>query len=180
MVAVGCVLQIYRKLSRMSWEPDIGLSREAWGPRFWKILHTLAECSGEQSTQIQMNDEADAWHILLRVQAYVMPCALCKDHYIEWHRTHKTESLRTIHGDERRAWIRRWLWGCHNRVNLMNQKISPELESLPMLFPRVPIEKEMKELSTMFQLALQKQSLKAEDITRWKQTIARLRLMIHI
>jgi hypothetical protein len=164
----------------MAWDPDIGLSREAWGPRFWKILHTLAECSGEQTTQIQMNDEADAWHTLLRAQAHVMPCTLCKDHYLEWHRTHKTDGLRTMQCEERKAWLRKWLWGCHNRVNLTNQKISPELDSLPFLYTRVPIEKEMKELSSMFQLALMKQSLKPEDVTRWKQTIARLRLMAHI
>lgn len=164
----------------MAWEPNIGLSREAWGPRFWKILHTLAECSGEQMTQIQMNDEADAWHTLLRAQAFVMPCTLCKDHYLEWHRTHKTDGLRTLMGEERKQWLRKWLWGCHNRVNLMNQKVSPLVDELPGLFKRVPIEKEMKELSSMFQLALQKQSLHAEDITRWKQTVSRLRLMAHI
>ena len=161
----------------MAWEHEIGLSRDAWGPRFWKILHTLAECSGEQSTQIQMNDEADAWQILLRIQAHVMPCILCKDHYLEWHRTHKTDGLRSMQGDERKAWLRKWIWGCHNRVNLMNQKISPLLEELPSLFKRVPVEKEMKELSSMFQLALLKQTLHAENITRWKQTVSRLRLM---
>jgi hypothetical protein len=62
----------------------------------------------------------------------------------------------------------------------MNQKISPEVDSLPFLYKRVPIEKEMKELSSMFQLALLKQSLKPEDITRWKQTISRLRLMANV
>lgn len=164
----------------MAWDLNIGLSREAWGPRFWKILHTLAECSGQQHTQIENNDEADAWQTLLKTQAHVMPCSLCKDHYLEWFRTHKLDGLRGLVGEERQQFLRRWLWGCHNRVNLTNQKISPEIDTLPFLYKRVPIEKEMKELSSMFQLALQKQSLHAEDITRWKQTLSRLRVMYRI
>jgi hypothetical protein len=32
--------------------PIPSLSKESWGPNFWMILHTLAECSGNQSNQI--------------------------------------------------------------------------------------------------------------------------------
>jgi hypothetical protein len=163
---------------------SIGLQREAWGPRFWLILHSLAERSGSQSNMILQNDEADAWIILLKSQAFVMPCALCKTHYLEYWTTHKPDSVRGLQGLERREYLRRWLWKAHDRVNKMfvasggPEKTSPPIESMPTLYPQRSLDKPLKELSTMFQQALAVQQLKPEDITRWKSVIQRLRLLI--
>jgi bisphosphoglycerate-dependent phosphoglycerate mutase len=107
----------------MSEIKPIGLLREAWGPRFWKVLHVLAEHSGNQINQITSNDEVDAWILLLKTQAFVMPCALCKQHYLEWYGQQKLDGLKEYVGEKRRDWLRKWLWGCHKRVNEMNQNI---------------------------------------------------------
>jgi hypothetical protein len=158
----------------------IGLSRESWGPRFWKILHTFAECSGSYTNTILQNDEADAWNILLKAQQFVMPCILCKGHYANWIVAHKFSKLRAIVGEERRAFLRSWVWGCHNAVNITNEKPSPDLDTMPVLYPKQGIEKEIKELYSMFQLGLDKRQLKLEDIHRWKTVVARLRSMYSI
>jgi len=158
----------------------IGLTREAWGPRFWKILHTLAEQSGFQNTVIQNNDEADAWILLLKLQAFVMPCSLCRKHFQEWYISHRVDGLRGILGENRRKWIREWLWSCHKRVNDLTQKESPELKNLPELYSKKSIEKEFRELLTMFQAALNQQQLKSEDIYRWKTSLAKLRVFYGI
>ncbi len=159
---------------------QIGLQREAWGPRFWRILHTLAECTGQQGTLLQSNDEADAWILLIKALPFVMPCALCRQHFQEWASKRRLDNLRTIYHEERRELLRGWLWGCHDRVNQMNQKESPLLETCTEAYPRRSIEKEVRELATMFQLALAQRQLKPEDITRWKQVLARLRIMYGI
>jgi len=65
----------------------MSLDRLWWGPKFWKILHTFAECSGGLQNQILRNDEADIWKILLKTQAFVMPCPRCRDHYLEYRNT---------------------------------------------------------------------------------------------
>ena len=78
---------------------QIGLQREAWGPRFWTILHTLAECSGKQNTLIQSNDEADAWIGLIRALPGALPCALCRQHFREWLVQRRMDHLRTISKD---------------------------------------------------------------------------------
>lgn len=155
----------------------IGLSKEAWGPRFWSILHRFAEQSGRQNNAVQENDEADAWMILLKAQAHVMPCALCKNHYLEWQNQQKPELLRGIKGPERRIFLREWLWGCHERVNEMNGKPSFSLDTMPVKYPKQSVEKEFQELKTMFSLALNKLQLKVEDIHRWRQAVSRLRVM---
>ena len=158
----------------------LGLAREAWGPRFWKILHTLAETSGSQRQAILNLDEAEAWIILLKAQQFVMPCALCKDHYKQWRTSHPTELVRKLSGEERKDFLRQWLWGCHNRVNQMNNKVSVPIEELPSLYPKQSIQKELNELNTMFQLAITRQSLKYEEVKVWKAVIQRLRLLVGV
>jgi hypothetical protein len=159
---------------------QIGLSREAWGPRFWKILHTLTEQCGNQINQIMSNDEADTWIILLKTQAFVMPCALCKQHFLEWIHARRPETLRTLVGKARRDWLRTWLWGCHDRVNAMNQKKSPDIGVLPELYRKQSIEKPTKELFGMFQHAMSAQQLKSEDVAKWKKSLAMLRTIYGI
>jgi hypothetical protein len=156
---------------------QIGLQREAWGPRYWKILHTMAELSGQFTNMIMSNDEADAWIILLKSQAFVMPCKICKTHYLEWFNSNKVDKLRKLNGNERKEYIRKWLWGCHKRVNDMNEKETPELNTLPELYPRQSIEKEVREIIAMLQLAVNTQQLLYEDVKRWKLVIHRLRTM---
>jgi hypothetical protein len=179
------MLQFYGiKISYMASTPKtemaVSLARDQWGPKFWEILHTMAELTGNQVSQIENNDEADAWIILLRSQAFTMPCALCKQHYLEWQKNHPFSHLRKLLGKDRRDFLRKWLWGCHDRVNQMNMKKSPEVDELPALFPKRSIGQFIKEIYAMFQLALNQQQLKPEDITRWKQVVSRLRMMYGI
>jgi hypothetical protein len=159
---------------------QIGLSREAWGPRFWKILHTLTELCGNQTNQISSNDEADTWIILLKIQAFVMPCALCRQHLLEWLHAKRPEMLRTLVGQARRDWLREWLWGCHDRVNVMNKKLSPPISALPEIYPKQSIEKSVRELYGMFQQAMNIQQLKSEDVAKWKKSLAMLRTMYSV
>ncbi len=159
---------------------QIGLTREAWGPRFWTLLHTMAECSGKQTTLVQSNDEADAWSLLLRAQAFVMPCALCKQHFIEFYKLKPLGNLRGLDGEARRIRVRTWLWECHKRVNEMNEKPTPLLEDLPTLYPKQSMQKRVEELIGMFQLAHTKQQLKPDDTNRWKLQLARLRILYGI
>jgi len=156
------------------------LSREVWGPHFWKLLHTFAECSSTQPGLILQNDEADAWSILLKAQRFVMPCDLCRTHYGTWILNHRVIDLRTLVGERRRAWIRSWLWGCHSNVNTSNEKGSPDLDDISQLYPKQSVEKEVQSLYRMFQLALEKRKLKVEDIARWKLVVSRLRAMYGI
>jgi hypothetical protein len=156
------------------------LTREFWGPRFWKVLHTMAECIGRQPTLIQSNDEADAWMFLIKAQPFVMPCALCKQHFLEFIKIKPFGNLRTIQGESRRAWVTKWLWECHRRVNEMNQKSTPHLEDLAILYPKQPLHMEIKDIVIMFQHAHSIQQLKSEDTNRWRQQLARLRILYGI
>jgi hypothetical protein len=45
-----------------------------WGPRIWRILHSLAEISDRR-------DCALAWHSTLRATAEMIPCIACRVHF---------------------------------------------------------------------------------------------------
>lgn len=158
-------------------QKHIGLQREAWGPRFWRVLHTLVEYSGWQTTDLQSNDEADAWTNLLRAQAFVMPCELCKQHYLSWIASYKITPLRSLLREDRRVYLRLWLWGCHDNVNRMNGKTSPEVSDLQQKYKSQRIDRDIKDLESMFRVGIEKQVLLAADISRWKNALTRLRLM---
>ncbi len=158
----------------------VSLSREWWGPKFWLLLHTLAECAGNQQSPILSNDEADAWEVVLKAQAFVMPCALCKQHFLEWRGYNRVPNLRSLLGEERRMWLRRWLCGCHNRVNRMTEKEEVSDEKCVELYKKERLNEPYMNLTEMFSVAMQRGQLELEDVKRWKTAVARLRMLYGI
>jgi len=155
----------------------MSLLREWWGPRFWKILHTMAECSGTMSSIIMANDEADLWTILLKGQAFVMTCALCKVHYLSWYNSHRPVNLRTLKGMERREYLCRWLLACHNNVNTQSQKELFTEERLCDAYKKSSLSEPIKDIYEMFRIALERSQLKLEDVNRWKNSVLKLRML---
>lgn len=158
----------------------MSLLREWWGPRFWKILHTMAECSGSISSLILENDEADLWEILLKAQGFVMTCALCKEHYIKWYRSHKPVNIRGIKGIERKDFLRKWLWQCHNNVNISSQKEIFLEEKITETYKKESLKEPIQQIYEMFRMALERSQLKPEDVNRWRSVVTRLRIMYGI
>ena len=157
----------------------MSLNRETWGPTFWSILHTLAEYSGI-TTSILAHDEADVWTMLLKVQAFVMPCDLCKQHYNEWKVNHRIQNLRLLNGPERKEFIRNWLWECHDSVNKKNEKVSISKEELEVLYTKEKFAENVLSIMEMFSVALERSLLKRDDIHRWRLCVTRLRILYGI
>lgn len=81
---------------------DVGVGdRKWWGPRIWRILHTLAEISDR-------GDCGPAWRVVLRETAEMLPCAVCRTHFLE-----NMRHIRFEAGRAPRAELRRWLWSVH-------------------------------------------------------------------
>jgi hypothetical protein len=93
-----------------------------WGPLFWPLLHGLAERAGSLGDRFQQEDERQEWPRFLRAVADVLPCPNCREHYMTWIQEHPFTQLRSIPYSQVREWIRRWLFDCHNDVNIRNGK----------------------------------------------------------
>lgn len=159
----------------------MSILKEWWGPKFWAVLHTLAECSGYIQSPVISNDEADAWTILLKSQPFVMPCSLCKNHFLEFKTSRRIPNIRLLQGEARRGFLREWLWSCHSNVNMTTQKENIPLEELPNLYAKNNQTNNINvlygDINQMFAIALERSLLKSEDIKRWKGVVTRLRML---
>jgi hypothetical protein len=73
-----------------------------WGPRIWRILHSLAEINDR-------NDVGPAWRQVLQLTSEILPCAICREHF----RGHVRRVSFPI-GVSNYASLRRFLWTAHS------------------------------------------------------------------
>jgi len=96
-------------------------TKEWWGPRIWKILHSLAELS----------DRVDCmflWKGVLRHTADILPCEACRTHFHQ--RVPMFHASVSFTREVVRERIREFLWSAHQDVNGRNAKPGIPKESL--------------------------------------------------
>jgi hypothetical protein len=76
-------------------------NKKWWGPRIWRILHSLAEISDRI-------DCGPAWRTALTTTADMLPCAVCRAHFVEG-----TRSISLRVGLNPRITLRHQLWSLH-------------------------------------------------------------------
>jgi hypothetical protein len=118
-------------------DPDKGI----WAPLLWKCLHSFVELSG-RSSRIEVGgggwfggfvgsiaiDEARELFWLLRHLDYIIPCAKCRVHCVEYrteHPLHKEGgfvAVKNVVQGWNKEEARRWLWEFHESVNVRLEK----------------------------------------------------------
>lgn len=148
----------------------VSLDRSSWGPLFWTILHTFAEHTGKFKDTVRNNDEANYWKQLLKYQGLVMPCATCRTHFNSAFRSMNYSEFIKKNGEERRTWIKTWLWNLHNTINQQSQKPLFEYDTLSNIYNQKHLKPHYNNLITMFQKGTQMGQLQSEHVQMWKTT----------
>jgi hypothetical protein len=78
-----------------------------WGPRIWRILHSMAEIS-------ERTDCLPLWRIMLHATADMLPCTICKSHFRTF--ISKMRFPVRISSSEAVIYLRRSLWLAHHEV----------------------------------------------------------------
>lgn len=114
-----------------------------WGPPLWRLLHGITESLGNQKNSLMATDEAHEIVFLLRDVEKIMPCALCRNHYNAWRKSHPLEQIAQLRGPALRDAVRTWLFELHENVN-QDRKISSgiTLDQIPALYKGVDIRTE--------------------------------------
>jgi len=99
-----------------------------WGPSMWRLLHTLAERLGKQTSLLLIQDEQRAWIHFIRSVENVIPCKRCKAHFGAWVRKNRPDSAVTKDA------ARSWLWGIHDEVNKERALTGPTLDDMEGLY----------------------------------------------
>lgn len=160
-------------------------SPSEWGPPLWKMLHWLAEQTGKQTSKLLKNDEIESWKRLFRTLKDVIPCAMCKKHYIEYFKTHfNLAKLDTITNEsEKYDLIRRWLWELHEHVNMQKKSVTLEatvedtsvpFESLSEQYSLVNFIEEREKFYEVLIRALRQNIVTRESIISFKNIIISL------
>jgi hypothetical protein len=118
-------------------EPSIPLNEE-WGPVIWRVLHGLAEKSGNVIDVVNRIEELNIWPRLIKVLTQGLPCEECREHYSEWLKTNPFK-LPTNY-NEVKEYIKRWLFDLHNNINIRNNKDIFEYNDLVEMYSNVPLK----------------------------------------
>ncbi len=103
-------------------------NKKWWGPRFWRILHCLAEISDRQDCIV-------GWRIVLQHTIRVLPCEICRTHFSSAIRSLRMPPIGS--GKNPRENLREFLWKTHtnskqlttdeeNENNFMKESLTEE------------------------------------------------------
>jgi Erv1 / Alr family len=88
------------------------LGRAIWGPAAWHMLHAFSIGGGGPEKPIRA-DEKKCYYLFYKSFAELIPCAVCKTHYIEYFYHIYTIEEREI----TRESMKRYIYDLHNIVN---------------------------------------------------------------
>jgi hypothetical protein len=118
-------------------EPSIPMNEE-WGPVMWRVLHGLAEKSGNVNDPVHKIEEVNVWPRLIKVLTQGLPCDECRDHFNIWLKANPfklpTNYIQT------KEYIKKWLFDLHNNVNERNGKSLFNYTELNDVYSNVPLK----------------------------------------
>lgn len=153
-------------------------STSYWGPRVWRIFHTLAEYSDRR-------DISALWLNVLRTTSQVMPCKKCRIHLTEYLRTHTMfrftplMPIKDIH-----TTIRQDLYNLHNTVNSRNHVPRFDVTTLSAVYGTKPRTERMYEVQILYNelknawMPLLHTRIHPAAFTHWKQAMELLMTLI--
>lgn len=153
-------------------------STSYWGPRVWRIFHTLAEYSDRR-------DISALWLNVLRTTSQVMPCKKCRVHLSEYLRTHAMfrftplMPIKDIH-----TTIRQDLYNLHNTVNSRNHVPRFDAAALTATYGTKPRPERMYEVQILYNelknawMPLLHTRIHPAAFTQWKQALELLITLI--
>ena len=109
-------------INRMHFPPSV------WGPFFWHTIHIVAMGYPKTPTYTDKKCAKEFYESL----AYLLPCAVCREHY----REHLSKHPITTFLDSRTDLIK-WTIMIHNHVNKMLGKVEWKLEEVLTYYEKV-------------------------------------------
>jgi hypothetical protein len=155
------------------------LTKDYWGPRVWRLLHTLS-CNpgiGKTKSVVLARDERSAWLHMLKALSQIMPCDRCKQHYRDWF--HEVGILKeTMYVGDLRAYVRGALFDLHCSANIDQGKEPVPAPityvDLDTAYPPQPLTPIMQELEKTWHLALERHIIKLDSVRLWRRSVGTL------
>jgi len=147
-----------------------------WAPILWRILHAFAERGGKTVTPLFADEERRYWTLLITGLPAILPCPLCREHAVEWLRTHPyAEPLKTT--TDIYTFLTDYFYNFHEAVNARLGKPSFDRALLAETYRSVNILEQLALLTGPIQVAIQLSGLRLLD---WKKWVGHTRMLISV
>jgi hypothetical protein len=153
--------------------PDV----DQWAPLLWRILHSLAEHSGEIVSPLFADDEKRQWVLFVQMLPNILPCPHCREHAQDYLKTHPfAESVKPISSTkELHTFLVDYFYTFHEAVNTRLGKPSFDKTLLTSTYRGIAIRKELENLHPIQSTAIQLSGLRILD---WKKWVGYLRMIL--
>ncbi len=153
-----------------------------WGPRLWRILHSLVEKTGRVTLNRQQAEESRLWNSFLMNLRKSLPCIHCRKHYSDYLLSNPYITILTKIGTERQNRLREWFYIFHNSVNTRTGKTYDKtLEELPTIYGSylsTDFNTDRNILLDNMRRALQKGFITRDDLQKTIRSLDELWLLI--
>lgn len=154
-----------------------------WGPRLWKILHSLCENSGQRSYKGYHDNEKRCWINVVNSLLKGLPCPACKKHFREYYSPQLFLNIFEKKGEERQIELRIWLWTFHNHVRKeKDQIVDITIEQIPELYAKYTREDFLTDCSILrehIRRAMFLRWLVRDDMLRVMRALEELWVVVH-
>jgi hypothetical protein len=146
-----------------------------WGPTLWKIIHICSENLGKHSKQIIQKDELLYFNMFQKKLATILPCKICKTHYIEY-----MKNIKEVSYAELKDYGKKYYYNLHKEINDEKQIVSPEYTDLVNIYGKVSYTDMNNLVKTLNNLYLKYFMLKYINTNDYKEFQRILSMLRHI
>lgn len=150
-----------------------------WGSLLWKIIHTCCENLGKHSKTILQTDEKMYFNVFQKKLANIIPCKVCKLHYIQYMKNIKDN----IEYNDFKKYGKEYYYNLHKEINIEKSVESLEYDDLKNIYGIIKyndMNKLVKELNNLFLKYLILQYIKSSDYKEFQRCLSILRHIIDI
>ena len=107
-----------------------------------------------------------------------MPCAICRNHYRQWRKTHSLEKLSGSAED-----AEQWLWYLHDEVNQQRGTARPSFEEVRTLYAAATtadLQESLQKLMEVLERAKLERQIDGAFVREWRLRLSLLRRFIMV
>ena len=156
--------------------PEPVLEVAYWGPRVWKLLHTLAERVGMSGRAIADSDAGNALNYIIQRLPEVLPCSECSTHAATYLLANKFNASGRI-GKDLQSYVRDYLFAFHNTVRERKGQTPFTMEEYTGLYKEYT-QLDSNELRDTLRRAVFYRIIRSELHMNWAIALHKLKLML--
>ena len=150
-----------------------------WGSLLWKIIHTCCENLGKHNKILIQNDERIYFNMFQRKLANIIPCKVCKTHYIKYMKNIKDN----IDYNDLKKYGKEYYYNLHKEINEEKSVESLEYDDLKNVYGIIKyndMNKLVAELNNLYLKYLNLRYIKINDYKEFQRCLSILRHVIDI